>query len=185
MTRPYRWATWGLITGWFPWGWSQPTYYSYGSNVYYEGDTVYYGETAAASAEEYAEQARTIATSAPEMTNDTQWMPLGVFALAQDGQPSGPAPTMFLQLQVSKDGIIAGTFQNTATGDIQAVEGAVDKQTQRCAWTVQGKDWPVMETGISNLTQDEAPALLHFADGQTQQWLLVRLDDPEATASSQ
>lgn len=38
------------------------------------------------------------------------------------------------------------------------------------------------ETGISNLTKDEAPALIHFADGQTQKWLLVRLEDPEGPA---
>jgi hypothetical protein len=36
-----------------------------------------------------------------------------------------------------------------------------------------------METGIYNLTKDTAPALVHFADGQTQQWLLVRLDEPK------
>jgi hypothetical protein len=29
------------------------------------------------------------------------------------------------------------------------------------------------------LTKDEAPALLHFSDGQSQQWLLVRLEEPE------
>jgi hypothetical protein len=89
---------------------------------------------------------------------------------------------MYLQLQVSKQGIIAGTFQNTATSDVKAIEGAVDKESQRCAWTVQGKSWPIMETGIINLTNDEAPALLHFADGQTQQWLLVRLPEPEAAS---
>jgi hypothetical protein len=35
-----------------------------------------------------------------------------------------------------------------------------------------------METGIANLTEDSAPALIHFADGQTQQWLMVRLNEP-------
>jgi hypothetical protein len=56
----------------------------------------------------------------------------------------------------------------------------VDKESQRAAWGVQGKERPIIETGISNLTQDSAPALIHFADGQTQQWLLVRLDEPNA-----
>ena len=69
VNRPYRWATWGLITGWFPWGWSEPTSYSYGDNVYYQGDTVYYGDNAVASAEEYAQQAQSIATSAPEVSD--------------------------------------------------------------------------------------------------------------------
>jgi hypothetical protein len=35
-----------------------------------------------------------------------------------------------------------------------------------------------METGIVNLTEDSAAALVHFADGQTQQVLMVHLDEP-------
>jgi hypothetical protein len=54
-----------------------------------------------------------------------------------------------------------------------------DKGTQRVAWNVVGKTRPIMETGIGNLTQDSAPALVHFADGQTQQWLMVRLEEPK------
>jgi hypothetical protein len=86
---------------------------------------------------------------------------------------------MYLQLAVSKQGMISGTYQNTATNTTDAVEGMVDKQSQRAAWTAQGKTRPLMETGIVNLTQESAPALVHFADGTTQQWLLVRLDKPQ------
>ena len=39
-----------------------------------------------------------------------------------------------------------------------------------------------METGIGNLTQDTTPVLVHYADGTTQQWLLVRMDPPPDTA---
>lgn len=39
-----------------------------------------------------------------------------------------------------------------------------------------------METGIYNLTQDTAPMLVHFEDGQTQQMRLVRLEEPVAQA---
>lgn len=171
-----------MITGWFPGAWSEPASYSYGDNIYYEGDTVYYGDEAVASSEEYAQQAQAIATNAPEPADNAEWLPLGVFAMTQDGQASGPAPTIFLQLTVSKEGIIAGTVTNMETDDVQAIEGMVDKETQRSAWVVAGKDSPIMETGIANLTKDEAPALLHFADGQTQQWLLVRLEEPEGEA---
>jgi hypothetical protein len=111
-------------------------------------------------------------------------MPLGVFAVTPDGQPSGAEPTMYLQLAVSKQGIISGTIQNTSTDKVQPIEGMVDKQTQRAAWTVQGQTRPLMETGIVNLTQDTAPALVHFADGSTQQWLLVRLDKPQPDAAA-
>ncbi len=181
ITRPYRWATWGAITGWVGYGWSDSVAYSYGDNVYYEGDSVYYGDQAVATAEEYTQQAEEIAASAPEVAPDAaEWMPLGVFALTPDGQASGPDPTLFLQLAISKEGIIAGTLNNTATGQTQTIEGMADKASQRAAWTVAGKARPIMETGIVNLTQDTAPALVHFADGQTQQWLMVRLEEPAA-----
>jgi len=183
--RPYRWATWGLITSWFPWGWSNASSYSYGENIYYEGDSVYYGDEAVATSEEYTQQAQTLAASASEPAADAEWLPLGVFAMTQDGQSSGPPPTIFLQLTVSKEGVIAGTVTNTETDKTQPIEGMVDKKTQRSAWVVQGKDSPIMETGIANLTKDEAPALLHFADGQTQQWLLVRLEEPAGATQSQ
>jgi hypothetical protein len=179
ITRPYRWATWGAITGWVGYGWNEPASYNYGDTVYYDGDTVYQGDQVVASAEEYAQQAETIAASAPEDAPvNAEWMPLGVFALTPDGQSSGPDPTLFLQLAISKEGIISGTLNNSATGTTQNIEGMADKNSQRCAWTVAGQSRPIMETGISNLTQDAAPVLVHFADGQTQQWLMVRLQEP-------
>jgi hypothetical protein len=153
--------------------------------VYYDGDQVYYGTQPVATAEQYAQQAEAIATSVPDVKPaDTDWMPLGVFAVAPDGEPNGADPTLYLQLAVSKQGIISGTIQNTATGKVQPIEGMVDKQTQRAAWTVQGQTRPLMETGIVNLTEQSAPALVHFADGSTQQWLLVRLDKPETTGAA-
>jgi hypothetical protein len=88
---------------------------------------------------------------------------------------------MFLQLAISKKGVITGLLNNTATNSTQEIEGMADKSSQRVAWTVKDKTRPIMETGISNLTQDTAPALVHFADGSTQQWLLVRLEEPAMT----
>ena len=134
-----------------------------------------------ATAEEYAQQAEQIAASAPEVTPEkAEWMPLGVFAMTQDGQASGPEPSLFLQLAISKEGVIRGTFNNSATNQTQAIEGMVDKESQRAAWTVAGKSRPIMETGIANLTADTGPALVHFDDGSTQQCLLVRLEEPAA-----
>jgi hypothetical protein len=181
ITRPYRWATWGALTGWVGSGWSEPIPYSYGDNVYYQGDSVYYGDQPVASAADYAQQAEAIAASAPEVAPEAaEWMPLGVFALTQDGQASGPDPSLFLQLAISKTGIIGGTLYDSATNSTQTIEGMADKATQRVAWTVVGKSRPIMETGIANLTEDTSPALVHFADGQTQQWLMVRLEEPAA-----
>ena len=61
----------------------------------------------------------------------------------------------------------------------------VDKKTQRSAWSITGKQWPIMETGLANLTKDESPTLIHFEDDQTQQWLLVRLEEPKEEAGAQ
>ena len=131
------------------------------------------------SSEEYATQAQTIATSVPEVQPDkVEWLPLGVFALTESGG-SAEDSTLFLQLAISKEGIIAGTFQNTATDTSFEVEGTIDNKSQRAAWGPVGENWPIMETGVYNLTENEAGALLHFEDGQTQQWTMVRLDDPE------
>jgi hypothetical protein len=185
INAPYRWATWGALTGWVGTGWAEPAYYSYGENVYYEGDTVYYGADVTYTAEEYAQQAETIAQSAPEIAPEqAEWLPLGVFALTPDGQPTGPDPSLFLQLVISKEGAISGTLHNSATGSTETIEGMADKDSQRVAWNVTGKPRPIMETGIANLTEDTAAALIHFADGQTQQWLMVRLEDPASNPTS-
>ncbi|GEM_PF-2082570 len=37
----------------------------------------------------------------------------------------------------------------------------------------------VMEAGLSNLTQNELPVLIH-KNGTTQRWLLVRLEQPNS-----
>ena len=180
ITRPYRWATWAALGGWIGYGAGEPTTYAYGENVYYEGDQVYYGDQAVASADQYAEQAEAIAAGAPQTTpQSSEWMSLGVFALTQDNQATGVEPTLFLQLAISKEGVISGTFKNMATGQVQTLEGMADKKSQRVAWCVVGQNRPIMETGLSNLTQDSSPALIHFADGQTQQWLMVRLPEPK------
>ena len=169
------------MTGWLGgYGWTEPTYYNYGEDVYYQDDAVYYGDEPVATYDEYAQQAEQIATSAPEIAPDqSEWMSLGVFALTPDGQASGPEPTLYLQLVISKQGVINGTLYNSATNSTQEIEGMADKQSQRCAWTVKGQTRPLMETGIANLTDNTAPALVHFADGQTQQWLMVRLEQQE------
>jgi hypothetical protein len=175
----WAWAAWPAVTSWVDYGWSDPVYYYYGENVYYDDGNVYYGDQVVCTEDVYADQAEAIATNIPDTKPaESDWMSLGVFALTADGQPTGVEPTMFLQLAVSKQGVISGTFQNTATKSVQPIEGMVDKQTQRAAWTAAGKTRPLMETGVSNLTLDSTPALIHFPDGTTQQWLLVRVEQP-------
>ncbi len=176
----WAWATAGAITGWLTGGvGGDAGYYDYGENLYYEGDDVYYDGEVVATADEYADQAQAIASAVPDVDPDAvEWMPLGVFALTQkDG--SVEDATLYMQLSISKEGIIAGTFQNTATDKGVEVQGTIDRKSQRAAWGPVGESWPIMETGIFNLTENQSDALLHFADGQTQQWTMVRMDEPK------
>jgi hypothetical protein len=137
------------------------------------------------TSEEYVQQAQEIASAVPETAADNaDWMPLGVFALTEN-EGSAEDSTLFLQLAISKDGVIAGTFQNTATDKSFEVEGTIDDKSQRAAWGPVGESWPIMETGIYNLTENEAGALVHFEDGQTQQWSMYRVDEPEGTDNNQ
>jgi hypothetical protein len=84
-----------------------------------------------------------------------------------------------LQLAVSRQGTIQGSYYDALADSTSPVHGSLDRQTQRVAWTVGADGKTVMETGLTNLTQDQSPVLVHFPDGRTQQWLLVRLRGPE------
>lgn len=179
VTRPFAWADWNSVGSWCGYA-GEPTSYNYGEDVYYSDDQVYSGDQPIATEEEYADQAATIASSAPNETPaESDWLPLGVFALTQDGEASGAAPSLYMQLAISKQGMINGTLKNTLTGKVQSLEGMADQKSQRVAWGVVDQERPIMETGLSNLTKDSSPALIHFADGQTQQWLMVRIPEPK------
>jgi hypothetical protein len=178
ITRPFAWATWGALGSWGGYG-SAPASYGYGEDIYYADDQVYSGDQPIATADEYAEQAATLAGSAPsDASEKSDWLPLGVFALTQDGPASGTQPSLYMQLAISKQGVISGTLKNTLTGKVQPLEGMADKKTQRVAWSIVDQTRPIIETGLANLTQDTGPALIHFADGQTQQWLMVHIPEP-------
>ncbi len=66
INRPYRWATWGALTGWVGgYAGSEAASYDYGEDVYYEDDMVYQDGQPVATAEEYTQQAEDIVASAP------------------------------------------------------------------------------------------------------------------------
>jgi len=109
-------------------------------------------------------------------------MPLGVFAVTTKEEET--EPSMYMQLAVSKDGIISGTYYNSATDSGQPIQGAVDPETQRAAWTIGDNKTTVVETGVYNLTQDETPILVHFGTDRTQQWFMARLEEPEESSAT-
>jgi hypothetical protein len=169
------WPALGATFGWV--GGVQPADYNYGTSVTYQGDQVYYGDQPVATAEQYYQQASSLAASTPAPDpNSGDWTPLGVFALVQKDQSD---PQYILQLAVNKSGALGGNYTDLMSGTNLLVQGAVDKKTQRVAWTVGENKRTVGETGLYNLTQDAAPALIHIGKDKTQQWTLVRLKQPE------
>jgi hypothetical protein len=88
-----------------------------------------------------------------------------------------------MQLAINQQGILRGNYTDEVSGATLPVHGEVDTQTSRAAWTVGDNRYVVMEAGLSNLAEHEAPALIH-KNGTTQRWLLVRLAAPGQTESA-
>jgi hypothetical protein len=151
--------------------------------VVYENNVVYVNGQQVATTDEFAQSAAVLATVPPpadeEEAASVEWMPLGTFALATDEKDVDPSRV--IQLAVSENGIISGTLYNTETDQAFSVQGQVDKETQRVAFRVGEAENVIIETGLYNLTQDDAPALAHFGTERVEDWLLVRLEDPEAS----
>jgi hypothetical protein len=155
-----------------------PVSYGYGSNVVYQQGNVLVDGQSVGTAEHFSQQAADLALVGQNAsTTDTEdWLPLGVFALVRDEDQHAQ---LTLQLAVNKQGILRGNYNDVVIDHVLPVHGAVDKETQRVAWTVDNNKNFFMEAGLSNLTTGEAPTLIHKS-GRTERWLLVRLPQPEA-----
>src|SRR5262249_11149187 len=152
-------------------------YYDYGNNVTYGDDgNVYQGDTAVGTSAEYYNQAADIASSGAEPTNE-DWMPLGVFAIVNDESQKTSDKT--IQLALNKEGVIRGNMHDAANDSVKTVSGAVDTKTQRVAFSIEGNDKAVIETGLYNLTNDEVPVLVHVGADQVEKHLLIRLQPPK------
>lgn len=174
-------CSWYDAAAWCSYDAAQPAYYDYGNNVTYQDNSVYVNGQDAGTTEQYYDQAASQAATgaAADAPADGEWLPLGVFALTKTGETKSDVS---IQLAVNKQGIIRGNYTDTATSQTQLVHGSVDKSTQRVAFTVGDNKSTVIETGLYNLTKDEAPALIQFSKDRTEQWLLVRLKQPESAS---
>jgi len=175
-------ATWASLGAWLDYYPSAPVEYDYGGNVTYQDNSVYVNGQEVGSGEQYYQQAESLAANGTQAvaSADGDWLPLGVFALTKTGQTNSD---LVIQLAVNKQGVLRGNYTDTATQQTQAIRGSVDKQTQRVAFTVGNNTADVVETGLYNLTKDEAPCLIHFGKARTEQWLLIRLKRPENQGS--
>lgn len=186
---PGKWALVG--TAWATAGWAtagsycgcsdEGMYYDYGENVTYEDGTVYYGEEAVASAEQYYDQASAIADAGAATedtaTEDAEWLPLGVFAIISE--PDQTQTDKVVQLAINKEGAVRGNYQDFLTDKVTPVVGSVDKETQRVAMKLEGNDNLIVETGLYNLTNDEVPILIHVGADRQEARSLIRLHKPE------
>jgi hypothetical protein len=180
--RPVAWAG---IASWFaPWGWNNDNYnyYDYGSggNVTYQDNNVQIDGQPLCTTEEFAQSAAELAAVEPPADEQAaaaaEWLPLGTFALSTSADDDDLS--RIVQLAVDKQGIVSGTLVNTKTDQSLTVQGRVDKDTQRVALMLVERPEIVLETGLYNLTQAEAPALIHFGADKSEQALLVRLEEP-------
>jgi hypothetical protein len=155
-----------------------PVFYTYGpgGSVFVAGDTVVLNDDKQLSTDAYDKELANQVDSIPEgASGEMDWLPLGVFTIVDEDAPES---TMFLQLTVSKTGVIAGMFQNSTTENVMPVEGSVDSKSSRVVIRPTGKEYPMIETGLYNLIQDQTQVLVHFEGGKVQQGLLVRVDKP-------
>jgi hypothetical protein len=181
----YWWGTpsWNSCVAWFPsYGWNQGCYYNYGQGgnvLYQDGQVVMNGQDVGTAAD-FAQSAAELAAVDPaalKATPEDEWLPLGTFSMAVSENEVDPARVM--QLAVNKEGLVSGTIHNRSSGNTYTVQGRVDKETQRVAFTIGNDSDTVLETGIYNLTQDQTPVLCHFGKTATQTYLLARLPEPK------
>lgn len=180
----WRAATWNSVGAWLSYPVTAPVYYDYGNTVTSDGESVYVDGQSAGTTQEYYQQASDLASAgaSADAPADGEWLPLGVFALTKEDHDKS---VVSLELAVNKQGVIRGNYTDTETGKTQLIKGSVDKETQRVVFSVGDNSENFIETGLYNLTKDEAPALIHVGKEKTEQWLLVRLEQPDSPSSSE
>jgi hypothetical protein len=175
---------WDVYAGYY--GWRTPYFYDYGpnGNVVYLADRVIVNDQPVGTPEQYAQSAAELAHVTPEQMNaEHDWMPLGTFSVATSEDDTTPARVIQLAHD-NKQGLISGTIFNKESGNLYTVQGKVDKDTQRVAFTIGNDPNVVMETGLYNLTQNETPVLVHFGPNKTATYLFARLPEPPQSESA-
>ena len=139
---------------------------------------MYVDGNAVATQERYARQASDIAEAGKwaRAGGDGEWLSLGVFAMVQGEQVEG---NDVFQLAVNKSGVIRGNYYNALSDTALTVYGSVNATSQRASWTIGQRREPVFEAGFADLARSEATMLVHFAKDRTQQWTLVRVEQPD------
>lgn len=67
---------------------------------------------------------------------DSDWLPLGVFAVVPPGTEASDQSHDYQQLAVDRQGMLKGNFYDMLSGTIQPIAGRVDRTTLVASWTV-------------------------------------------------
>jgi hypothetical protein len=194
-THPHAdaWAVAGIgaATAWL--GWGGYGYATTDDGTYYTSDDGT-TEDGSANAEETnqtqtAQQqsqpldaAALVAIGAQAVPNDAEFLPLGVYALAPQGHSDA---TSVVQLSVTKDGILRGSYCDLVSDQGQTIYGAIDKQSRKAAWTIGAGGRTIFETTLDNLTQANGQVALEFPGGDVKQFTLARFENGNPTANTQ
>jgi hypothetical protein len=173
----WRATTWDNYTSFCTFE-GDPSYYSYGENVVYQEDGVYFDGEKAATFEQYEQQAAAIAETGREApaSKEDEWMALGVFAMVQGDEKTS---NHIFQLAVNKQGTIRGNYYDAVTDTTSPIYGAVKKSTQRACWTVGDRKTPIYDCGVANLTESETTMIVHYGPDRSQQFTLIRVEEPK------
>src|SRR5262249_39476311 len=127
---------------------------------------------------QYADQASQIAAAGQQTqpAPDEKWQALGVFAMVKGDETTS---NDIFQLAVNKDGVLRGNYYNAVSDTATPVSGSLDKKSQRVAWTIGDKKYPVYEAGLFNLSKEETTMLVHLDKDNTEQYRLFRVEQPK------
>jgi len=167
-------SSWNSVASHCGYGTVTPIPYHYGENVTNQNGLVLVNSAEVGTTAQYSQQAAALAKNGiqAETPSTDRWIPLGVFALVRNETQH---PQVIVQLAINQSGVLRGNYTDEVVGNTLPIQGSVDQKTQRAAWTVNGNLQSVMEAGLHNLTESEAPVLIH-RQGQTDHWILVRLE---------
>lgn len=178
----YSWfvvTPWTQVTVWLPWRWETSIYYfhdDYGRVYYTTNLESEYLIPVNRSSILYVNAISLANSSRYFSNNQSDWLPLGTFGIFTEENIS-EMPQEYVSLAISKDGAVTGAYVNVEDNQPIQIEGAIDEDSQRIAWKLVGRNWPVMETGLYNLTKPESTILIHLFGGRKQVGVIVQAEE--------
>jgi hypothetical protein len=114
------------------------------------------------------------ASAAEEIPDDLEWMPLGVFNAAEE---NAARSTLFLQLAVSRDGVLKGNAYDTTSDTTTPIGGTIDKESRAASWRIGAKG-AEFEATLDGLVAESCTAKVTSPGGRQETWHLVHVQKP-------